>query len=158
MKMLRCQKCCHGCISKRRPYSGYTIRQLPRVTISIRKTTQRNIKSAYSLQEVFPRTDYECKLILIAEMLHNNVQLIRLKDVVGHTAVEGALPYPPGISVLSLVKMVRDSSKVFHDFAEGNQCLSRICSLKFKVYFKKENGKTVAYCEVLDDKTEAKQR
>lgn len=31
------------------------------------------------------------------EMLHNNVQLIKLKDVVGHTAVEGALPYPPGI-------------------------------------------------------------
>lgn len=38
------------------------------------------------------------------EMLHNNVQLIKLKDVVGHAAIEGALPYPPGISVLSLVK------------------------------------------------------
>ena len=31
------------------------------------------------------------------EMLHNNVQLIKLKDVVGHTTVEEALPYPPGI-------------------------------------------------------------
>ena len=91
------------------------------------------------------------------EMLHNNVQLIKLKDVVGHTAVEGALPYPPGIfCVVPGEKWSETAQKYFMILLKGISAFPGFAPEIQGVYFKKENGKTVAYCEVLDDKTEAK--
>ncbi len=78
-------------------YVGYTIRQLAQEMHDFYK--QRNVKQ---LQKVMFREDHFPHVACAAhlandEFTRGNVELVALRDIEGHVAAEGALPYPPGI-------------------------------------------------------------
>ncbi|ERI92590.1 Orn/Lys/Arg decarboxylase, major domain protein [Clostridiales bacterium oral taxon 876 str. F0540] len=86
-------------------------------------------------------------------LLRNEAKLVALEDIVGEVALEGALPYPPGVfcvvpgEVWSEVAqryflILQDGINEFPGFAPEIQ----------GVYLEKENGRVKAYGYVLDRK------
>ena len=78
-------------------YKGYTIRMLCQEMHDFYKS--RNVKE---LQKRMFRRQYMPEVRMLPQKAHNefirgNCELVALEDSEGRTAVEGALPYPPGL-------------------------------------------------------------
>lgn len=138
-------------------YRGYTVKQLCLEMHNFyKKYNTKEYQKHLFLRDYFPEQTCDAQAADV-EMLHNNTQLVKLSDAKDHTAVEGALPYPPGIFCIAPGEKWSDTAvKYFSILEEGINLFPGFAPEIQGVYFRQEDGKTVAYCQVFDDETEAK--
>ncbi len=139
-------------------YRGYTIRQLCQEVHSFYKendtfTYQKHLFLRKYLPEV-AMTPYEANV----EFVRNHNELVPLSQIEGRVALEGALPYPPGIfCVVPGEKWSSDAVKYFSILEEGINRFPGFAPEIQGVYFKEVNGRTVAYGEVYDPEAAKKE-
>ncbi|MDP8061346.1 ornithine decarboxylase SpeF [Pasteurella atlantica] len=132
-------------------YKGYTIRQLCQEMHNLYvernvKTLQRNLfRKATLPQYVMNPKDANIELI------RNNVELVPLTEIVGRVAVEGALPYPPGvICVVPGEQWNETAQQYFLALEDGINKLPGFAPEIQGVYLQKDpDGRTRAYGYVL---------
>jgi ornithine decarboxylase len=87
------------------------------------------------------------------ELVKNNAKLVALEDIVGEVALEGALPYPPGIFCVVPGEVWNEvAQKYFLILQEGINEFPGFAPEIQGVYLEKENGRVKAYGYVLDRK------
>jgi ornithine decarboxylase len=87
------------------------------------------------------------------ELVKNNAKLVALDDIVGEVALEGALPYPPGIFCVVPGEVWNEvAQKYFIILQEGINQFPGFAPEIQGVYLEKEDGKVRAYGYVLDKK------
>ncbi|MGL5885813.1 MAG: ornithine decarboxylase, partial [Bombilactobacillus sp.] len=133
-------------------YRGYTIRQLCQELHDFYKDRKaKDYQKKMFLSDYFPEqamTPYDANV----ELLKNNAKLVPLKDIVGMTALEGALPYPPGIfCIVPGEKWTKEAQAYFLILNEGINKFPGFAPEIQGVYFKVENGQSVAYGYVYDE-------
>lgn len=85
------------------------------------------------------------------ELKRNNAKLVPLSNIVGEIALEGALPYPPGVfCVVPGERWNTVAQKYFSILEEGINRFPGFAPEIQGVYLEKENGKIRAYGYVLD--------
>lgn len=133
-------------------YRGYTIRQLCQELHDFyknadTKTYQKKLFKHEYLPEV-AMTPYDANVAL----LKNNVELVKLENILGRVAVEGALPYPPGIfCVVPGEKWNENAQKYFIILEDGINEFPGFAPEIQGVYFKEEAGHINAYGYVLKE-------
>ena len=133
-------------------YRGYTIRQLCQELHDFyknadTKTYQKKLFKHEYLPEV-AMTPYDANVAL----LKNNVELVKLENILGRVAVEGALPYPPGIfCVVPGEKWNENAQKYFTILEDGINEFPGFAPEIQGVYFKEEAGHINAYGYVLKE-------
>ena len=85
------------------------------------------------------------------EMIRNHVKLMPLEELEGQIAMEGALPYPPGIfCVAPGERWSKDAVEYFKILEEGINRFPGFAPEIHGVYLEKENGRTRTYAYVWD--------
>lgn len=132
-------------------YKGYTIRRLCQEMHDFykqndAKTYQKLLFRRDSLPE-YVMNPNEANI----ELKRNNAKLIHLNDIVGEIALEGALPYPPGVfCVVPGERWNIVAQKYFSILEEGINRFPGFAPEIQGVYLEKEDGKVRAYGYVLD--------
>ncbi len=131
-------------------YRGYTIRQLCQEMHDFYKEHNAKIYQKKLFRaEFFPEramTSYEANW----ELVRNNAKLVKLDDIVGEVALEGALPYPPGIFCVVPGEIWNEvAQKYFLILEEGINRFPGFAPEIQGVYFEKENNCSKAYGYVL---------
>lgn len=139
-------------------YAGYTIRQLCQEMHDFYKTN--NVKV---LQKEMFRKDHFPQRKLLPQQAHfeyirGNADLVALENAAGRIAVEGALPYPPGVLCIIPGEVWGDAVlKYFLALEEGINRFPGFAPELQGVYIQEdEDGRKRAYGYVLDKETEAK--
>lgn len=132
-------------------YAGYSIRQLCQELHNFYKENNAKLyQKRMFLRDYFPEqamTAYDANV----ELLHNNAKLVKLSDIVGEVALEGALPYPPGVfCVVPGEKWSETAQKYFTILEEGINKFPGFSPEIQGVYFKEEDGRINAYGYVWD--------
>lgn len=142
-------------LCKRYPkrYAGYTIRRLCQEMHDFYKANNaKDYQKKLFRDEYLPEpamTPYEANINLIK----NNAKLMPLTDIVGEIALEGALPYPPGLfCVAPGEKWNEIAQKYFLILEEGINKFPGFAPEIQGVYLENENNKVKAYGYVLDKK------
>lgn len=132
-------------------YKNYTIRQLCQEIHDFYKS--HNAKKYQ--KDIFTKEHLPERAMTLeeadTEYRRNNVKLVKLDDILGKIAVEGIIPYPPGIfaiapgerwtqTILNYFKVLEESTNKFPGFSTEVQGM----------YYKEENGQEVAYGYVYD--------
>ena len=135
-------------------YDGYTIRQLCQEMHDFYKEHDTNrVQERLFLREYFPEramTAYEANI----QFCRNNCKLVPLADIKGEVALEGALPYPPGIfCVVPGERWTATARDYFMILLEGINRFPGFAPEIQGVYFTEENGHTNAYGYVYDPET-----
>ena len=87
------------------------------------------------------------------ELLRNNAKLVKLDDIVGEIALEGALPYPPGVyCVVPGERWNEVAQKYFLILEEGINEFPGFAPEIQGVYMEQEGDYVEAYGYVLDQK------
>ncbi|WP_027623154.1 ornithine decarboxylase [Clostridium lundense] len=134
-------------------YKGYTIRRLCQEMHDFyknndAKTCQKKLFRADSIPER-SMTAQEANWAL----KRNNAKLVSLENIVGEVALEGALPYPPGVfCVVPGEKWNEVAQKYFLILQDGINQFPGFAPEIQGVYLEKENGHVKAYGYVLDKK------
>lgn len=85
------------------------------------------------------------------ELIRNHAKLVPLDELEGEVALEGALPYPPGIfCVAPGERWSKDAVEYFKILEEGINRFPGFAPEIHGVYLEKENGKTKTYAYVWD--------
>ena len=132
-------------------YKGYTIRRLCQEMHDFykkndAKTYQKLLFRRDSLPE-YVMNPNEANI----ELKRNNAKLVPLSDIVGEIALEGALPYPPGVfCVVPGERWNVVAQKYFSILEEGINRFPGFAPEIQGVYLEKEDGKVRAYGYVLD--------
>ncbi len=132
-------------------YKGYTIRRLCQEMHDFYKKND-----AKTYQKLLFRKDYLPEYIInpneaSIELKRNNAKLVPLSDIVGEIALEGALPYPPGVfCVVPGERWNNVAQKYFSILEEGINRFPGFAPEIQGVYLEKEDGKIRAYGYVLD--------
>jgi ornithine decarboxylase len=109
---------------------------------------------AATLQEVMPKSLSERKMTPQEanwELVKNNAKLVALENIVGEVALEGALPYPPGIFCVVPGEVWNEvAQRYFLILQEGINEFPGFAPEIQGVYLEKENGRVKAYGYVLD--------
>ena len=132
-------------------YKGYTIRRLCQEMHDFykkndAKTYQKLLFRRDSLPE-YVMNPNEANI----ELKRNNAKLVPLSDIVGEIALEGALPYPPGVfCVVPGERWNNVAQKYFSILEEGINKFPGFAPEIQGVYLEKEDGKVRAYGYVLD--------
>ena len=132
-------------------YKGYTIRRLCQEMHDFykkndAKTYQKLLFRRDSLPE-YVMNPNEANI----ELKRNNAKLVPLSDIVGEIALEGALPYPPGVfCVVPGERWNNVAQKYFSILEEGINKFPGFAPEIQGVYLEKEEGKIRAYGYVLD--------
>nr|WP_307775291.1 ornithine decarboxylase [uncultured Cetobacterium sp.] len=132
-------------------YRGYTIKMLCQEMHDFYKTNnaktyQKNLFRASHFPEVAMNPN-EANM----EFVRNNAKLVPLTDIVGEVALEGALPYPPGVfCVVPGEKWNETAQKYFLTLQEGINNFPGFSPEIQGVYLEEEDGKVRAYGYVLD--------
>ena len=132
-------------------YKGYTIRRLCQEMHDFykrndAKTYQKLLFRRNSLPE-YVMNPNEANI----ELKRNNAKLVPLSDIVGEIALEGALPYPPGVfCVVPGERWNNVAQKYFSILEEGINKFPGFAPEIQGVYLEKEEGKIRAYGYVLD--------
>ena len=132
-------------------YEGYTIKQLCQEMHDFYKKNdakkyQKELfrQSSFPKQEMLPR---EANI----ELIRNNAKLVPLRDIVGEIALQGALPYPPGVFCVVPGEVWNEvAQKYFLILEEGINKFPGFAPEIQGVYLEEENGVTKAYGYVLD--------
>jgi ornithine decarboxylase len=134
-------------------YRGYSIRDLCQ---EMHDFYRRN--NAKDYQRKLFRNKYFPKQIMNAydanrQLIKNNYRLVVIDKIVGEVALEGALPYPPGIFCVAPGEEWNEvAQKYFQILEEGINLFPGFAPEIHGVYFEKKDGKTKAYAYVLGDK------
>ena len=132
-------------------YKGYTIRRLCQEMHDFYKKND-----AKTYQKLLFRRDSLPEYVMNpneanVELKRNNAKLVPLSDIVGEIALEGALPYPPGVfCVVPGERWNTVAQKYFSILEEGINKFPGFAPEIQGVYLEKENGKIRAYGYVLD--------
>ena len=132
-------------------YKGYTIRRLCQEMHDFYKKND-----AKTYQKLLFRKDYLPEYVInpneaSIELKRNNAKLVPLSDIVGEIALEGALPYPPGVfCVVPGERWNNVAQKYFSILEEGINRFAGFAPEIQGVYLEKEDGKIRAYGYVLD--------
>lgn len=132
-------------------YKGYTIRRLCQEMHDFykrndAKTYQKLLFRRNSLPE-YVMNPNEANI----ELKRNNAKLVPLSDIVGEIALEGALPYPPGVfCVVPGERWNIVAQRYFSILEEGINRFPGFAPEIQGVYLEKEEGKIRAYGYVLD--------
>lgn len=132
-------------------YKGYTIRQLCQEMHNFYKENDaKKYQKQLFMQEYFPKQAMLPSKANI-ELVRNNAKLVPLKDIVGEIALQGALPYPPGVFCVVPGEFWNEVvQKYFLILEEGINKFPGFAPEIQGVYLEKENGKFKAYGYVLD--------
>ena len=132
-------------------YKGYTIRRLCQEMHDFykrndAKTYQKLLFRRNSLPE-YVMNPNEANI----ELKRNNAKLVPLSDIVGEIALEGALPYPPGVfCVVPGERWNIVAQRYFSILEEGINRFPGFAPEIQGVYLEREDGKVRAYGYVLD--------
>ena len=132
-------------------YKGYTIKRLCQEMHDFYKKND-----AKTYQKLLFRKDYLPEYVMnpneaSIELKRNNAKLVPLSDIVGEIALEGALPYPPGVfCVVPGERWNNVAQKYFSILEEGINRFPGFAPEIQGVYLEKEDGKIRAYGYVLD--------
>ena len=132
-------------------YKGYTIKRLCQEMHDFYKKND-----AKTYQKLLFRKDYFPEYVInpneaSIELKRNNAKLVPLSDIVGEIALEGALPYPPGVfCVVPGERWNNVAQKYFSILEEGINRFPGFAPEIQGVYLEKEDGKIRAYGYVLD--------
>lgn len=132
-------------------YKGYTIRRLCQEMHDFykkndAKTYQKLLFRRNSLPE-YVMNPNEANV----ELKRNNAKLVTLTHIVGEIALEGALPYPPGVfCVVPGERWNNIAQRYFLILEEGINNFPGFAPEIQGVYLEKEEGKVRAYGYVLD--------
>lgn len=132
-------------------YKGYTIRRLCQEMHDFYKKDD-----AKTYQKLLFRRDSLPEYVMNpneanVELKRNNAKLVPLSDIVGEIALEGALPYPPGVfCVVPGERWNTVAQKYFLILEEGINNFPGFAPEIQGVYLEKEDGKVRAYGYVLD--------
>lgn len=132
-------------------YKGYTIRRLCQEMHDFykkndAKTYPKLLFRRDSLPE-YVMNPNEANI----ELKRNNAKLVPLSDIVGEIALEGALPYPPGVfCVVPGERWNIVAQKYFLILEEGINKFPGFAPEIQGVYLEKEDNKVRAYGYVLD--------
>jgi len=144
-------------VEKYEKYKGYTIRQLCQEMHDFYKN--RNISSIQKkmfLKEYFPEYVLNPQ-IANYEFIRGKGELIPLSECKGRIALEGALPYPPGIICVQPGERWNDTT--INYFLSLEQIINEFPGFEPEiqgVYLQNENGKKVIYGTVLKKEFEPK--
>ena len=132
-------------------YRGYTLRRLCQEMHDFYRSHGTNrIQERLFLREWFPRramSAYDANV----QLLRNNCELVPLDRIEGRVALEGALPYPPGIfCVVPGEEWSPTAVEYFRVLLEGINRFPGFAPEIQGVYFKQEEGRTNAYGYVYD--------
>ncbi|MFL0248996.1 ornithine decarboxylase [Clostridium neuense] len=127
-------------------YKGYTIRMLCQEMHDFYKN---NNAKAYQ-QKLFRAASFPEQVISAQEanweLVRNNCKLVLLEDIVGEVALEGALPYPPGIfCVAPGERWNKVAQKYFLILKDGINKFPGFSPEIQGVYLERENGIINAY-------------
>ncbi|ASW43965.1 ornithine decarboxylase [Clostridium isatidis] len=134
-------------------YQGYTIRQLCQEMHNFYKENnakkyQQDLFREASFPEV-ALTPYEANI----ELKRNNAKLVSLDKIVGEIALEGALPYPPGVFCVAPGERWSEAAqKYFTILQDGINKFPGFAPEIHGVYLEEEDGLVRAYGYVLDKK------
>jgi ornithine decarboxylase len=134
-------------------YKDYTIRQLCQEMHDFYRS-----KDAKVCQKQLFRADYFPERAITPweadnELTRNNAKLVKLDDILGEIALEGALPYPPGIfCVVPGERWNEVAQKYFLILEELINKFPGFAPEIQGVYLEKENGYIKGYGYVLDRK------
>lgn len=127
-------------------YKGYTIRRLCQEMHDFYKNNE-----AKTYQQKLFRAAYFPEQVISAqeanwELVRNNCKLVLLEDILGEVALEGALPYPPGIFCVAPGERWNEvSQKYFMILKDGINLFPGFSPEIQGVYLERENGKINAY-------------
>ena len=144
-------------VEKYEKYKGYTIRQLCQEMHDFYKN--RNISSIQKkmfLKEYFPEYALNPQ-IANYEFIRGKGELIPLSECKGRIALEGALPYPPGIICVQPGERWNDITLNY--FLSLEQIINEFPGFEPEiqgVYLQNENGKKIIYGTVLKKEFEPK--
>ncbi len=132
-------------------YRGYTLRQLCQEMHDFykendAKTYQKRLfRSEFMPEKAMHPKDAHTQL------MRNNAELVKLSEIKGRIALEGALPYPPGIFCVVPGEVWSETAqKYFLILEEGINKFPGFSPEIHGVYLEQEYGKTVAYGYVLN--------
>ncbi|HYE68476.1 MAG TPA: ornithine decarboxylase, partial [Anaerovoracaceae bacterium] len=132
-------------------YFSYTIRRLCQEMHDFYK---RNDAKTY--QKQLFRADHMPEAVMTPqtahwELLRNNAKLVKLDDIVGEIALEGALPYPPGVyCVVPGERWNEVAQRYFLILEEGINEFPGFAPEIQGVYMEREGDSVEAYGYVLD--------
>lgn len=100
-------------------YAGYTLKQLCQ---EMHEYYRRN--KTFTLQkELFAKKDMQDYTMTPAQadqlFMRNQSELVNLKDIKGRVAVEGALPYPPGVFIVAPGEKWADIDQIYFEVLVG---------------------------------------
>ncbi len=131
-------------------YHGYTIRKLCQEMHDFYR-----LKDAKTYQKKLFRAEFFPEKVISPykahwELVRNNAKLVKIENIVGEIALEGALPYPPGIFCVVPGEVWNETAKMyFLILEEGINRFPGFASEIQGVYFEKENDVKKAYGYVL---------
>lgn len=140
-------------------YRGYTITQLCQELHNFYKENKTFMyQKQLFLREYLPEvgmSPYEANV----EFVRNHNELVPLSKIEGRIALEGALPYPPGVfCVVPGERWSSSAVKYFTILEEGINRFPGFAPEIQGVYFKEEGGRTIAYGEVYDPQAAEKEQ
>lgn len=139
-------------------YQGYTIKQLCDEMHAYYRdhqtfTLQQELFEKDQMQQ-YPMTPFDADLAF----RHNHSELCDLEEVEGRIALEGALPYPPGVFIVAPGERWRKVDCDYFKTLVG--AMERfdgfVPEIQGVYYQKDENGKIHVQCEVLKEKPDIK--
>jgi len=132
-------------------YKGYTIRRLCQEMHDFYKNSDaKTLQKKLFRAESFPERAMNPQQANW-ELVRNNTKLVRLDRIVGEVALEGALPYPPGIFCVAPGEIWNDvAQKYFLILEAGINQFPGFAPEIQGVYLEKEEGGVKAYGYVLD--------
>ena len=133
-------------------YAGYTIRQLCQ---EIHDFYKDNNAKKYQ-KEIFLKDNFPKQAMLPSEaadkFFRNDSKLVPLDEIEDQIALEGALPYPPGIfCVAPGERWTHKAVKYFQILEEGINRFPGFSPEIQGIYFKQVDGKSKAYGYVYDE-------
>ena len=144
-------------VEKYEKYKGYTIRQLCQEMHDFYKSRNISlIQKKMFLKEYFPEYVLNPQ-IANYEFIRGKGELIPLSECKGRIALEGALPYPPGIICVQPGERWNDTALNY--FLSLEQIINEFPGFEPEiqgVYLQNENGKKVIYGTVLKKEFEPK--
>jgi len=156
-KNVKLEKMLPDLVQKNEKYKNYTVRQLCQEMHNFYKNKKINtLQKKLFLKENFPEYAMSPQLANY-EFIRGKGELIPLNQCKGRIALEGALPYPPGIICVMPGERWNDITLEYFLFLE--EYINEFPGFEPEiqgVYLQKENGKSIIYGIVLKKEFEPK--
>ncbi|MDR1572003.1 MAG: ornithine decarboxylase [Clostridiales Family XIII bacterium] len=133
-------------------YRGYTICRLCQELHDFyRANDARSLQRKLFRESTFPEQHFSAMEANHA-LVRNRARLVRIEDILGEVALEGALPYPPGIYCVAPGERWSETARrYFLVLQDGINRFPGFSPEIHGVYIEQENGQGVAYGYVLDE-------